>query len=145
MNPKTLLAPFAALVLAMPACVCAPGEADCSDECVDLDFDESNCGRCGRTCRGGVCLDGECVASTSTGMHCAADEACDDGNFCNGQERCVAERCRGSSPPVCSDGIDCTDESCSPTDGCISTPDDDACAPGSTCTALQAPGSGCEP
>ncbi len=43
---------------------------------------------------------------------------CDDGDLCNGRERCVAGRCNGSPALVCDDNDSCTIDSCSAASGC---------------------------
>ena len=35
---------------------------------------------------------------------CYTDQDCQDGNFCNGAEVCIAGRCLPGTPPVCGDG-----------------------------------------
>lgn len=43
---------------------CPLGTSQCGDECVDLDFDENNCGDCGVECPAGeFCALGECVGT----------------------------------------------------------------------------------
>src|SRR5690606_15952950 len=46
------------------------------------------------------------------GGACTSDEACSDGLFCNGQERCVGGACVAGAPIGCDDGVDCTDDRC---------------------------------
>jgi hypothetical protein len=54
------------------------------------------------------------------GMPCTSDEDCEDGLFCNGEEFChPAGECRRAPAPDCSDGDDCTTDSCvEETDSC---------------------------
>jgi len=47
---------------------CQPGELFCGDECIDVDYDDDNCGACGEVCPG----DDTCEAGT-----CAGPESCD--------------------------------------------------------------------
>ncbi|MCB9519264.1 MAG: putative metal-binding motif-containing protein [Myxococcales bacterium] len=47
---------------------------------------------------------------------CRSDEACDDGLFCNGVERCVEAACEHTEPVDCDDGVACTDDVCSEDD-----------------------------
>lgn len=54
-------------------------------------------------------LPGACAGSTPTTTlpprpQCANDAQCDDGNACNGFERCVAGVCAPGAPSVCEDG-----------------------------------------
>ncbi|MBI5502489.1 MAG: hypothetical protein HY907_19755 [Deltaproteobacteria bacterium] len=45
-------------------CTCVSGETDCGGVCVDLLFDELNCGACGSACSAGqTCLRGSCSAT----------------------------------------------------------------------------------
>ncbi len=68
---------------------------------------------------------------------CTTDEACDDGLFCNGGERCLAGSCAPAEAPVnCDDGISCTADRCDDTArACAFTPTDTACSlsPGGRC------------
>jgi hypothetical protein len=67
---------------------------------------------------------------TATGcrvpMTCTTEEECQDGNFCNGRERCLPEL--GCQPatmmPRCDDGQACTRDRCDPAMGCVYTCDD---------------------
>jgi hypothetical protein len=43
---------------------------------------------------------------------CPNDQACDDQNFCNGAEKCVAGLCQPGTPQTCDDGIQCTVDTC---------------------------------
>ena len=56
---------------------------------------------------------------------------CDDGVFCNGEERCVDGACRPGTPPTCGDALSCTVDSCDATaDACDHVPDDAMCNDG---------------
>src|SRR5690606_14638530 len=60
---------------------------------------------------------------------CTSDEACSDGLFCNGQERCVDGECVAGAPIGCDDGVDCTDDRCvEATRSCEFVPDSSRCA-----------------
>src|SRR5437899_12325792 len=70
------------------------------------------------------------------GPGCTNDPSCDDGNPCNGIERCLMGRCVPGTPPSCDDGIACTHDGCA-SSGCTHVPMDVDCAPGEYCdTAL---------
>lgn len=43
---------------------------------------------------------------------CPNDDACDDGDYCNGTETCVAGLCQPGTKVSCDDGIQCTDDRC---------------------------------
>jgi hypothetical protein len=64
--------------------------------------------------------------------------ACDDGNKCTFQDRCISGLCIGvtdSHGTFCDDHNPCTDDSCSPTSGCVHTPNTASCSDGNACTA----------
>ena len=67
---------------------------------------------------------------------CVTDEGCDDGEFCNGLERCHSGRCHPSPTPPCRDSIECTADACDEaTDRCTAVPDPQRCRPGQVCDA----------
>ncbi|GAB4196906.1 MAG: hypothetical protein OHK0013_04540 [Sandaracinaceae bacterium] len=94
-------------------------------------------GTCMRTPVNSMCNTAAGEVCTSTGcrvpMTCTTDEDCQDGNFCNGRERCIPEL--GCQPatmmPRCDDGQACTRDSCDPAMGCVYTCD--ASMPGCMC------------
>jgi hypothetical protein len=109
---------------------CMPGTPpDCSDgiECT-IDF---------------------CNEETDTCEHRADDSKCDDGIFCNGAETCdPVEGCMPGTPPDCSDGIDCTIDTCNEeTDTCEHRADDSKCDDGIFCNGAETcdPVEGCMP
>lgn len=50
---------------------------------------------------------------------CGSDADCDDGNVCNGAERCIDTVCGPGTPMTCDDGDACTDDACDETLGCV--------------------------
>ncbi len=92
----------------------------------------------GETCTGGLCGGGagrDCSdgdACTADGCNEVADAcmnnpvadgtACDDNDACNVGETCTGGACGGGAPPVCDDGNDCTQDSCSDPIGCVNDP-----------------------
>jgi hypothetical protein len=55
---------------------------------------------------------------------CPNDQACDDQNFCNGVEKCVAGLCQPGTAQTCDDGIQCTVDTCSASQNqCINRPE----------------------
>ncbi len=62
-----------------PVC-CAMDEAFCPNVgCADLENDPRNCGGCGRDCRGGACVGGECEAPPPR-IRAQIDCTCNDGS-----------------------------------------------------------------
>jgi hypothetical protein len=82
---------------------------------------------CGQTQH---CEAGRCIANAQ----CASDPQCNDGNVCNGTERCVAGTCAPGETLSCGDGNACNGtETCDPARGCVDGPDL-ACADTNPCT-----------
>ncbi|WP_348528634.1 choice-of-anchor K domain-containing protein, partial [Methanothrix sp.] len=113
-----------------PALGCMPGTApDCSDG-IDCTIDS-------------------CNEETDKCENNPDDDFCNDGKFCNGDETCdPAKGCMPGTPPDCSDGIDCTIDSCNEeTDKCENNPDDDFCNDGKFCNGDETcdPAKGCMP
>jgi hypothetical protein len=114
------------------------------DDGVPCTVDACRMGACTSTPNDGACAAGllcdpvlGCVTPT-----CARDADCDDGAFCNGDERCDAgapdadaRGCVAGTPVVCDDGATCTADVCDEDeDACTSAPDDTACGDGLDCT-----------
>ncbi|MGM0575603.1 MAG: hypothetical protein ACQEXJ_07735 [Myxococcota bacterium] len=60
-------------------------------------------------------------------------EACDDGDVCTLDDRCVAGACEGETRP-CDDGDPCTADLCDPATGCFHEVQDGPCDDGDPCT-----------
>jgi hypothetical protein len=76
--------------------------------------------------------------SVTIGPSCADDTECDDGEFCNGAETCVANACVAGTAINCNDGIACTVDSCDEAlDDCDNTPDDALCDDSLFCTGVE--------
>ena len=100
-----------------PARGCLPGTApDCSDN-IDCTIDS-------------------CNEETDKCEHSADDSKCDDGLWCNGAETCDPTKgCQPGTAPDCSDGIDCTIDSCNEdADECEHSADDSKCDDDDACT-----------
>jgi hypothetical protein len=54
-------------------------------------------------------------SSRAGAAECTRNGVCDDGVFCNGEERCQAGRCVAGEPVDCDDGIACTADVCDET------------------------------
>ncbi len=74
---------------------------------------------------------------------------CNDDAFCNGIEVCdPVQGCQSGTPPVCNDGIACTNDRCNPQlNACEFIPDDSICADGLYCDGVETcnPATGCVP
>jgi hypothetical protein len=77
------------------------------------------------------------VGCVPVGGGCRGDFDCDDGDVCNGSERCGMDGvCVGGGPIACPiDSIACTVESCDPLIGCTSFADSSLCPRGEICRA----------
>ena len=120
-----------------------PEETPCDDRdaCTRNDFCRE--GRCigspvqcpeeAGSCTGRVCDPGRgCVDYPRTG------NACDDGDLCTAEDRCILGSCRGS-PVRCDDGDPCTEDSCDPASGCRTVTIPGApCDDGEPCTVEDA-------
>ncbi|RME22010.1 MAG: hypothetical protein D6806_13635, partial [Deltaproteobacteria bacterium] len=117
-----------------------PGGNDCCDSgdesspgCSQANAAQINPNAFEGSSSAGTCSDGidnDCdgqVDSSDTGCQaCNTNSDCDDGNPCNGDEQCAGGQCQSGTPPNCDDGNPCTADSCDPSIGCVSTPDDSA-------------------
>ena len=144
--------------------VCSNGFCDdvnnsaaCSDGLVCTINDHCSNGVCDSDPR--VCNDGfSCTTDTCDEPNGCVftpnDNACNDSQYCNGEETCAAGNVAGLSasgclpgePVVCNDGIACTSDSCSEAiEDCVFTPDDEECADGNFCNGEEAcnPNVGC--
>ncbi len=54
-------------------------------------------------------------AGRQAAVECTRNGVCDDGIYCNGEERCEAGKCVSGEPIACDDGIACTTDSCDET------------------------------
>jgi cysteine-rich repeat protein len=114
-----------------------PGDPRLFCQVCEADTECDPAGRCaGRACVAGACVavppvdcdDGRagnvdtCVldgAGTPRCRHtCFGPAACDDGNACNGAERCAAGACAAGPALDCDDRDLCTDDRCDPSRGC---------------------------
>lgn len=65
---------------------------------------------------------------------CTVNGDCDDLQFCNGVETCVAGACVAGTAPNCADAVACTSDSCNEgTDSCDHIPNNAACSNGLFC------------
>lgn len=99
------------------------GLCDDGDFCTTGDFcDAGSCVGGGPT----VCDDSNaCTDDTCSGGGCVYTpddtNTCSDANACTLNDSCSGGSCVGANPPNCNDGNNCTDDSCSPSVGCVNT------------------------
>jgi hypothetical protein len=86
------------VVCTLDSCSAAFG---CSNELSPLACDD-----------GLACTNDSCDAATDTCRNEPCDSLCDDGQFCNGVERCDAAFGCTSGPPACTLGLGCEASSC---------------------------------
>jgi len=116
--------------------------AACGDDapppaCNDETRIECTCSETGASgfvaCNGGVLGACECTV-VDAGELCSEDVQCDDGAFCNGEERCLPDAedadergcVSGMFVPFCEDDLDCTLDTCSDDlNRCVHTPPDE--------------------
>jgi hypothetical protein len=122
--------------------VCRPGIPVACDDGVECTRDSCDEGM-GGTCSN-VPDNSRCTAPATcdlrrgcTATMCRTNEECDDRNVCNGTEQCVAGACVSSPPPVCNDGIACTEDRCDPRVGCVAIPDNGRCDDGVFCNGVE--------
>ncbi len=97
----------------------------------------------------GNSIDDNCNGVVDEGCSgCTSDAACQDGDVCNGSERCMigTGQCVGGTPLNCATSNPCTVGTCNPTSGCVSTnvPAGTSC-PGGTCDGTGSCVSTCTP
>ena len=136
--------------------VCSEGEpTDCDDGdictidfcddiagCVHLPTQNACCTGEGAGCDDGdPCTTASCDESTGECIQTPNTETCDDGDACTTGDVCSELNCLGT-PLDCDDGNPCTDDLCSPVDGCVHVPQDGgpcddnlACTTGDVCSA----------
>ncbi|HOX42296.1 MAG TPA: proprotein convertase P-domain-containing protein [Myxococcota bacterium] len=123
----------------------------CSDGLYCTTGEVCTAGACGgglaRNCADAdPCTNDTCNEGTDTCAHAAVANgtACDDGAWCNIGETCTGGVCGGGVARTCSDGNQCTSDSCNDaTDACVNTSvangtpceDGQYCITGETCTA----------
>jgi cysteine-rich repeat protein len=101
--------------VAMILSFCGDGTADAGEQC-----DDGNR-------LSGDCCDQNCQFEPP-------DSPCEDGNACTANDTCSAGSCMAGPPLLCSDGIDCTHDSCNPPTGCVFAPDSGLCNDSEVCT-----------
>lgn len=87
-------------------------------------------------CDDGVaCTFDSCVPETGLCSHAPDHSMCDNGLYCDGEERCTAHGCESEPFDCPDDGIACTTERCDEAvQACVSVPDDSMCAQYESCS-----------
>jgi hypothetical protein len=82
------------------------------------------------------CLQTICQPDSGTCVEVANNNgfACEDGDACTYGETCQEGDCLGGQALNCSDGNDCTGDSCDPLTGCTNLPVGGECTDGNACT-----------
>ena len=81
------------------SCSDVAGWSKCNGKCVQTDFDNQNCGSCGKTCAGGLtCGNGKCVGNTTcSGLTADTSSSIDNcgacGNRCPDGKTCIQGKC----------------------------------------------------
>jgi hypothetical protein len=85
------------------------------------------------------CTTDSCDEGADRVVHTPSDDACDDGQFCTGVERCSPDLgCVDGTPPALDDGVGCTADRCDEDrDEVIHAPDHAACDDGQFCTGTE--------
>jgi hypothetical protein len=107
--------------------VCTGSTAACPGN--SFDPNGTGCTSDGNLCTNDVCdANGNCQHNNNT-------VACDDGEFCTLNDLCSNGDCVGGGARDCSDNVDCTNDSCDEAnDECDNNPDDAFCEDGDACT-----------
>lgn len=99
-------------------------DAECDDGCFCNGRERCAGGSCAEgtaPCRApaAACAESACDETAQQCMVQEHDEACDDGDACNGAEECSSVfGCVAGAIPSCDDGDVCTVDSCAPASGC---------------------------
>ncbi len=143
---------------------CDPGSGTCVFKALSAPCDDGNPCTLGDACDAGSCLagkakscddnnpctiencdaaTGDCkIANTVPGI------ACEDGELCTQADACSEGKCVAGKPIVCTDGSECTTDSCDTKTGkCLFVNDDGkACDDGDTCSSADTcQGGQCQP
>ncbi|HQP35522.1 MAG TPA: lamin tail domain-containing protein, partial [Polyangiaceae bacterium] len=84
---------------------------------------------------------GTCNPANGTCTDVAGNDnaACDFGDMCKTGKTCLSGACQGGTDKTCSDGNDCTDDTCNSATGCVFTIDTtNSCSDGNLCTESDA-------
>jgi hypothetical protein len=131
-------------------CQHVPNTASCEDgdECTANDVcSQALCAPGGAVvcADGNVCTDDSCDSKLGC-LHAVNTAKCDDGNACTVNDVCSNASCKAGTPVTCNDNNLCTDDSCSPLNGCVFLPNTAACDDKDACTTGdQCKNGGCAP
>ena len=141
-------APFDSAISHLAKEICNGVNDDCDDDTdedscddddpctVDEECIDSACYSSPKCDDGNVCTNDTCKAESGECKHAANSEFCDDNDACTTGDSCVQAACVGVGVLDCSDGNDCTEDTCESDSGCLDpeplTGTD--CSDGSLCT-----------
>lgn len=99
-----------------------PADCDGDEDCDDghaCTVDRCSVGGfCAHTPLDERCGEGElCTLTEGCTSGCTTNADCDDGDFCDGEEECIAGDCFEGDPADCDDGNSCTIDMCDPAVG----------------------------
>jgi hypothetical protein len=111
---------------------CSDGVACTTDAC-------GPGGACIHTPNNNACNDGNpCTSGTCDAMTgCVQTNimgGCTDNDECTVGDACMDGQCVPGTPADCDDGVECTEDLCNPTIGCVNNPVDQGCDDGNPCT-----------
>ncbi len=134
---KTLPGDFYGMCGGVDCSSLADGTA-CFDGDLCTDNDQCQQGSCSATAKdcndGNDCTHDSCDSENGNCVFIFHADACEDGDLCTENDRCAQGICVGAVKD-CTDGNDCTDDSCNPENAvCIHTPNTNVCNDGDACT-----------
>jgi hypothetical protein len=95
-----------------------------------------------------ACTADRCDEDADRCRHAQNDSQCNDGQFCNGVEKCSPTGCTSLPPPDCNDNITCTTDRCvEANDACEHVAKDSLCSDGLFCDGVEkcSPTLDCQP
>ncbi len=119
-------------------CIGDEDPAPIGNRCETPGGESGRCGDRGVCCAGCLTPGGGCLEGTAAGACGSGGSACsncDNGQACDGAEKCDAGRCVDGEPLECNDNDPCTIDSCDDATGCETEPNVNAsCNDGDGCT-----------
>ncbi len=104
-----------------------PPECQTSQDCADKVGDLG-------PCQVAVCLAGESACAVEA---VSDGSGCDDGDLCTDVDQCMAGECVSGEAPICDYGNPCTEHSCDPAVGCVTSDNICPCAEDADCAEFE--------